>query len=78
MSELTFDKPETLPFVISLYVRDGLGRPTNRKKVFEAGTGNEICEWYEKNSFKKPSKKNKGKPAHKYKKNKKVTKDKNV
>jgi hypothetical protein len=72
MPELTFSyEKESLPFVISIPVRDGLGNPTGRNKVFEAQTGAELCDWYERNAWRGiKKKKKKPKPKKKIQKRK--------
>lgn len=60
MSNLTFEKFEqTMPFAMTINLCDGAGNPTGRTKTVQFMNGDELCNWYERNSFKGGGKKKK-------------------
>ena len=68
MPELRFAEPQTMPFAVTLYERDGKGNPTGRKKSFQTMSADNLCDWHEQNTSKGGKKKRKkGKPSSKNK-----------
>ena len=54
--QLTFGAPKLFNFAIKIPVRNAMGEETGRFKEECFQTGAELCEWYDRNTFKAPSK----------------------